>query len=181
LWVDKRAVPAVYMSLVYSESPTPSGLAYDKMKKSNISVGWKSDSRERRSGKTKKRLSAEGLIKTYLILLQPAKLRDQAGERVFSWDSRSIWDKGVLRQETEGDEACDCYREPTEGDIRRDWGRVWTPHTEDIFVFMVLKRQFDLCLELEFGIGRTYGVSEVTSHLGVPPTLGGQPLTRDPW
>jgi hypothetical protein len=91
--------------LVYSESPTPSGLAYDKMKKSNISVGWKSDSRERRSGKTKKRLSAEGLIKTYLILLQPAKLRDQAGERVFSWDSRPIWDKGVLRQETEGDES----------------------------------------------------------------------------
>lgn len=50
-----------------------------------------------------------GSKNTCLILLQPAKLRDQTGERVFSRDGRPIRDKGVLRQEAEGDEARDCY------------------------------------------------------------------------
>jgi len=42
------------------------------------------------------------------------------------------------------------------------WWSVRTPHGEAILVFMV-------------------GVSKVTSHLRIPPTLGGQCLTRGPW
>jgi hypothetical protein len=154
------------------------------MIKNNISIRCrKSDSREEIEGGKKgaERRRFDDHREAYLILLQPAKLGDQTGERIFSWDSRPIRDKGIFGHETEGDEACDCYREPTEGDVWRDWGRVWTPHAEDIFVFVVLKRNFELRSELEFDLGRTYGVSEVTSHLRVPPALGGQPLTRDPW
>lgn len=83
-----------------------------------------------------------------MILLQPAEFRDQTGERIFSRDSRPIWDERILGQKTEGDEGRDGYREPTEGDVRRKWSRVWTPHPENIFVFVVLKHNFDLCPEL---------------------------------
>jgi hypothetical protein len=52
------------------------------------------------------RLKAVGLMiigksKAYLILLQSAEFRDQAGERVFSRNSRSIWDEGVFGHEPE--------------------------------------------------------------------------------
>jgi len=45
----------------------------------------------------------------YLILLQTAELCDQAGEGIFSRDSRPVRDEGVFGHETEGDEACNRY------------------------------------------------------------------------
>lgn len=64
--------------------------------------------------KGKRQLNIEGLViislvSVYLILLQSAKFRDQTGEWVFSWDGRPIRDKGIFRQEAEGDKARDCY------------------------------------------------------------------------
>ena len=140
----------MYISLVYSESSTPSGLACEEIKgwkkMEKISAGRKSYSKKRLKRKGEK--AAESWRKAYLILLQPTELCDQTGERIFSWDSRPIWNEGIFGHQTEGGEACDCYREPTECDVRRQWCRVWTPHTEDIFVLVVLKRYFGLCSEL---------------------------------
>lgn len=114
-----------------------------------------------------------GRRKAYLVLIQPAELRDQTRERVFSWDGRSIRDEGVFDREAKRDEGRDRYRKPAEGDVRRNWSRVRTPHTEDVFIFVVLKHSFGHCLELKLDLESTYGVSEVTAHLRIPPALWG--------
>ena len=60
---DRRVV-SMYMSLVYSESSTLSGLACEVAKewkkKKKISIGWKSYSREMKQGRV--RLKAGGLM-----------------------------------------------------------------------------------------------------------------------
>ena len=60
---DRRVV-SMYMSLVYSESSTLSGLACEvaneKKKKKKISIEWKSYSREMKQGRV--RLKAGGLM-----------------------------------------------------------------------------------------------------------------------
>lgn len=64
----KKPVSAEYITLVYSESSLPSGLAYGEIRdeKENVNVrfrvGWRSGSDGNETEKGKRRMNVEGLI-----------------------------------------------------------------------------------------------------------------------